>query len=102
MDPSGGGWEVRLPVLVGYGYFDIPNRGCDAQRSQRAHALDLAIGADVTGWSTGRLGFDLRVIAFAGPTFLSTGEAYGPPTSAYAAHFGYGGVVTIGVAVGPM
>ena len=100
--PAGrSGWDLRVPFLAEYSYFELRNSGCDMDRPERIHAFAVQTGLDATRWGEGPLGLSLRTLVFVGPSYVSTGEAYGPPTSPYKDSQTAGLLFSIGLVLSP-
>lgn len=66
--PSGQGWELRIPILVGYDYAWLNGGGCDMNPDERRQSLVGSVGFEATIWGES-IGFDFRLLPMFGQTW---------------------------------
>jgi hypothetical protein len=64
--PAGARWSLRVPALASYGHTSLQGQNCDRLEDKTLHTLTFDTGLDVTYWTSGRWGFNTRLLAGVG------------------------------------
>ena len=64
--PEGAHWSLRVPALASYGHTLLQGSSCDGLVDKALHTLTFDTGFDVTYWTKGRWGFNMRLLAGVG------------------------------------
>jgi len=80
------GWNIRLPVLVGYEFFALTGGGCEYHTDSQMHVATASTGLDFSYFWSSSAGVSFRALGFAGNSWyrsLSTikGRPFSSPES---------------------
>lgn len=76
------GWNIRLPVLVGYDFFVFTGGGCEYHTDSRMHVVTGATGLDFSYFWSSSIGVNFRALGFAGNSwYRSLSSIKGQPFS---------------------